>query len=78
VECNREMLGQWAIDTAPRAERSLLIPPSALVAKRELRLVFHVDNPACPADFGEFGLDHRLLGLGFHTLRITPVTPNPA
>lgn len=70
VECNREPLGEWSIDTAICVERSLFIPPAALAGKRELGLVFHVDNPASPIDFGDFGLDQRLLGLGFHKLRV--------
>jgi SAM-dependent methyltransferase len=70
VECNREMVGEWAIDAGAFTRRTMTLPSSALAAKRELRLVFHVDNPASPGDFGEFGPDPRLLGLGFHVLRV--------
>jgi len=71
VVCNREPLGAWAIETLAAEERTLAIPASAVAGKREVLLVFHLDNPASPADSGEFGLDQRLLGLGFHKLRIS-------
>jgi len=70
VECNCEPLGGWLIDTADCAPRSLPIPASALAGKRTLRLIFRMDNPASPADFGDFGLDQRLLGVGFQKLRV--------
>ena len=70
VVCNREPLGAWTIETLDPVERTLTIPAAALAGKREVLLVFHLDNPASPADSGEFGLDQRLLGLGFHKLRI--------
>jgi len=70
VECNRVALGGWVIETSDFVERTLPIPAAALAGKRELLLAFHVDNPASPADSGEFGLDQRLLGLGFRQMRI--------
>jgi glycosyltransferase involved in cell wall biosynthesis len=70
VVCNREPLGGWVIEICEAVERTLPIPASVLAGKRELLVEFYVDNPGCPADFGESGLDLRLLGLGFHTLRI--------
>ena len=71
VMCNRELLGCWSIETGDRVERTLPIPAPILAGKRELWLVFQMDNPASPAEAGEFGLDQRLLGLGFHKLRIS-------
>jgi Glycosyl transferase family 2 len=71
VVCNREPLGGWDIESPDPVERTLPIPASALAGKREILLVFHLDNPASPADSGEFGLDQRLLGLGFYKLRIS-------
>ena len=67
---NREPLGGWSIDSRDPVERSLTIPASALAGKRELLLAFQMDNPASPADSGEFGLDQRLLGLGLYRLRV--------
>ena len=75
---NREPLGVWAIDDRDPVERTLPIPASALLGKRELLLVFHLENPASPADSGEFGLDQRLLGLGLYKLRISPLEPPAA
>ena len=71
VVCNREPLGGWSIETRDPEERTLPIPASALAGKREILLAFHLDNPASPADSGEFGLDQRLLGLGLHRLRVS-------
>jgi hypothetical protein len=53
-----------------RVEKTLPVPASAVAGKRELLLSFHLDNPATPADSGDFGLDQRLLGLGLRKLRI--------
>jgi len=71
VVCNREPLGYWSIETRDPVERTLPIPASALAGKREIRLAFYLENPASPADSGEFGLDQRLLGLGLHLMRIS-------
>jgi len=71
VVCNREPLGAWAIESSEAVTRTLRIPASAVAGKRELLLVFHLDNPASPADSGEFGLDQRLLGLGAQRLWLT-------
>jgi len=71
VVCNREPLGGWSIETSDMVERTLPVPASALAGKRELLVEFHMDNPASPADSGEFGLDQRLLGLGLRKLRIS-------
>jgi SAM-dependent methyltransferase len=71
VVCNHEPLGCWVIETNAAVERTLPIPASALAGKRELRLTFHLDNPASPADSGEWGLDQRLLGLGLRKLRVS-------
>ncbi len=71
VVCNREPLGGWAIETRDPEERTLPIPAYALAGKREILLAFHLDNPASPADSGEFGLDQRLLGLGLRRLRVS-------
>jgi len=71
VICNREPLGYWSIESRDPEERTLPIPASALAGKREILLAFQLDNPASPADSGEFGLDQRLLGLGLHWLRIS-------
>ena len=70
VVCNREPLGGWAIDSRDSVERILPIPATALAGRRELVLLFYLENPASPADSGEFGLDQRLLGLGLQKLRI--------
>jgi len=70
VLCNRERLGGWSIASGECVERSLPVPAAVLAGRRELWLVFQLDNPASPAESGEFGLDQRLLGLGFHRLRI--------
>jgi hypothetical protein len=70
VECNREALGGWSIETTEMLERTLPIPASAVAGKRELLIEFHLENPATPADSGDYGLDQRLLGLGLRQLRI--------
>ena len=70
VMCNRELLGGWSIESGDCVERTLPVPAALLSGQRELWLEFQIDNPASPADSGEFGLDQRLLGLGFHRLRI--------
>jgi hypothetical protein len=73
VVCNRGTLGGWSIETREMVARSLSIPASAVAGKRELVLEFHLENPATPADSGDFGLDQRLLGLGLRMLRIDRV-----
>jgi glycosyltransferase involved in cell wall biosynthesis len=71
VVCNREEVGGWSIESGEMRERTLPIPASALAGRRELLLFFQVDNPATPADSGDFGLDQRLLGLGLRKLRLS-------
>ena len=68
VTCEGDPIGEWLVETAEPLARSLTIPGSG-IARQQLILTLHVDNPASPAEFGESN-DQRPLGLRVLKLRI--------
>jgi len=73
VECNGHTLGDWILDSAATIEKSVLISRDISAKDRTLNFLFRIYHPASPYGLGQ-STDRRLLGLGFSTLRIAPLT----
>jgi len=71
VVCGCSVTGEWAIDTPEIVRRTLRFSDSMIArSDNNLRVAFHIVNPASPQELGESD-DGRLLGLGFRSVRLT-------
>jgi predicted RNA-binding protein YlxR (DUF448 family) len=69
VACGHSIAQEWLLETSASLPRTFTVPASVIGDGNELRLAFHVVNPASPLELGESD-DDRLLGMGFQRLRL--------